>query len=75
MTDFITALLQQPVAGIPAVHWQSFLRIFAEGVTGNVVERKLEAMRKDAEKAGLTSDGLQAFDRIQEGLRELLSKS
>lgn len=75
MTDFITSLLQQPVAGIPAIHWQSFLRIFAEGVTASVVERKLEAMRREAEETGLTSDGLQAFDLIQDGLRELLSKS
>jgi hypothetical protein len=75
MGDFITALLQQPVSGIPAKHWQNFLRIFAEGVEGNVIERKLRAMRVEAEKAGLTADGLDAFDRIQEGLRELLTKT
>mgnify|MGYP000872342738 CR=1 FL=1 len=74
MTDFITALLQQPVSGIPAKHWQSFLRIFAEGVEGDVVERKLRAMRAEAESAGLTADGLEAFDRIQDGLRDLISK-
>lgn len=40
MEDFITALLQQPVSGIPATHWQSFLRIFAGGVKGDVIEKK-----------------------------------
>jgi hypothetical protein len=67
--------LEQPVSGIPARHWQAFLRIFAEGVEGDVVERKLKAMRTEAERAGLTVDGLEAFDRVQDGLRDLLSKS
>lgn len=75
MTEFISVLLQQPVSGIPARHWQSFLRIFAEGVEADVVERKLKAMRTEAEKAGLTVDGLDAFDRVQDGLRDMLSKS
>lgn len=75
MTEFIDALLQQPVSGIPAKHWQAFLRIFAEGVEADVIERKLKAMRAEAEKAGLTPDGLEAFDRITDGLRDLLSKT
>jgi hypothetical protein len=75
MTDFIAAILGQPVSGIPARHWQAFLRIFAEGVEEDVVERKLTAMRTDAEKAGLTVEGMEAFDRVQDGLRDLLSKS
>lgn len=74
MTDFITTLLEQPISGIPAVYWQSFLRIFAEGVEATTVERRLKAMRADAEKAGLSPDGLDAFDRIQEALRDLITK-
>lgn len=74
MTEFITALLEQPISGIPAVFWQSFLKIFSEGVSADTVERRLKTMRKEAEKAGLSVDGLEAFDRIQEGLRDLLSK-
>lgn len=73
MTDFIDTLLQQPVSGIPARHWQSFLRIFAEGVEGDVIERKLKNMREEVEKAGLSPDGLEAFEQIQEGLRKLLA--
>lgn len=74
MTDFIATLLEQSVSGIPARHWQAFLRIFAEGVGDDVVERKLKSMRKDAEKAGLSVDGLEAFDRVQDGLRDLIRK-
>lgn len=72
MSDFIDGLLKQPVSGIPAIYWQSFLRIFAEGVEGDKVERKLKAMRTEAEKAGLSVDGLEAFDRIQDALRDLV---
>jgi len=74
MTEFIAALLEQPVSGIPAVFWQSFLRIFSEGVTADTVERRLKLMRSDAEKAGLSVDGLDAFDRIEEALRDLVGR-
>lgn len=74
MTEFITALLEQRISGIPAVFWQSFLKIFSEGVSADTVERRLKTMRKEAEKAGLSVDGLEAFDRVQEALRDLISK-
>ncbi|MCV4111270.1 hypothetical protein [Pseudomonas aeruginosa] len=75
MTDFIDTLLLEPISGIPAKYWQAFLRIFSEGVEANVIEKKLKGMREEAEKLGLTVDGLDAFDRVQEGLRDLISKS
>jgi hypothetical protein len=75
MTDFIDTLLLEPISGIPAKYWQAFLRIFSEGVEANVIEKKLKGMREEAEKLGLTVDGLESFDRIQEGLRDLISKS
>lgn len=74
MTTFIDTLLEQPLSGIPAVYWQSFLKIFSEGVDANKVERKLKSMRDDAEKAGLTADGLEAFDRVQDALRDLVAR-
>ncbi|PLT16264.1 hypothetical protein CXP34_19115 [Ralstonia mannitolilytica] len=74
MTAFIEALLQQPISGIPAVYWQTFLRIFSEGVEAEKVEKKLKAMREEAERAGLSVDGLEAFDRVQGGLRDLLAR-
>ncbi|RUV36289.1 hypothetical protein [Mesorhizobium sp. M7A.F.Ca.MR.148.00.0.0] len=74
MEPFIIGLLEQPVSGIPIKHWQAFLKIFAEGVGPEAIDTKLKKMRKEAEEAELTSEGLEAFDRIQDGLRELISK-
>lgn len=74
MTDFITSLLQEPISGIPAKYWQNFLRIFSEGITADAVERKLKAVRKEAENEGLSTDALEAFDRIQSGILELIRK-
>jgi hypothetical protein len=74
MTGFIEELLAEPISGIPATYWQSFLKIFAEGVSANEIEGKLASMRQEAEKANLSPSGLDAFDRIQEGLKDLISK-
>jgi hypothetical protein len=74
MDDFIVALMEQPLSGIPARYWQSFLEIFAEGITGPAVEKKIELLRAAAEKAGLTATEPNAFDKIEEGLRELFAK-
>lgn len=74
MSTFIDALLEQPLSGIPAKYWQSFLRIFSEGVDAARVENRIKAMRVDAEKAGLSPDGLEAFDRVQGALRDLIAK-
>ncbi|MFL9828059.1 hypothetical protein [Rhodoplanes sp. SY1] len=74
MTEFVNGLLEQPVSGIPAKHWQGFLKIFAEGASGDDIERKLRTIRAQAEEAGLTATGMEAFDRIQEALRELISR-
>lgn len=75
MTEFIETLLKEPVSGIPAVHWYQFLSIFAEGVNPNVVERKITGIRKKAETAGLTPVSLDAFDRILDGLQDILRKT
>lgn len=75
MKDFITELMDQQISGIPATYWHRFLTIFSEGATADQIERKLNNMRKEAEKEGLTSDGLEVLDRIQDGLKELISKS
>lgn len=74
MTEFIAALFAEPISGIPAQHWQAFLHIFAEGATGAAIEKKLKAIRSAAEREGLTQERMDAFDRIQEALLELVSK-
>jgi hypothetical protein len=75
MTNFITALLDQPISGIPARYWQGFLEIFSEGASAEVIDRKLVRMRTEAEGLGLAPDGLEAIDRIHDGLRELIEKT
>ena len=75
MSDFIAELLQQPISGIPAKYWQGFLHIFSEGASATDIERRLKRMRDDAEAAGLAPSGLEALDRIQDGLRELIEKT
>lgn len=74
MKPFIDGLLLEPISGIPARYWHLFLQIFAEGVAADAIEQKLTSMRKEAEKLGLTINGLDAFDRIQQGLHDLISK-
>lgn len=75
MTEFIDALLQQPLSGIPAIYWQMFLRIFSEGAESDKIEKKLGSMREEAERSGLTLDALEAFDRVQDGLRDLIART
>lgn len=71
MTDFITALLQEQMSGIPARHWQTFLKIFSEGVSEEVLDRRLENLRRDVGTSE-TGEIESAFARIEEGLRTLM---
>jgi hypothetical protein len=74
MEDFIKTLMDEPLAGIPALYWQAFLKIFAEGISGHEIEKKIARLREEANKAGLTEAAPNAFDKIEEGLRELFAK-
>jgi hypothetical protein len=74
MTNFIDSLLQQPISGIPALYWQMFLRIFAEGVEGDQIERRLETIRREAKSAGLSAEGSTSLDRVLAALQELVAK-
>jgi hypothetical protein len=75
MTAFIDELLEVHLSGIPAKFWQRFLKIFSEGVDAAAVDRTIKALRTDAQKAGLEADGLEAFDRVQDALRDLVIRS
>lgn len=74
MDEFIAALMEEPISGIPAVHWQRFLTIFADGISTEDAERKLLNLRKVAERAGLLEDDPTPFDKIEEGLSELMMR-
>jgi len=72
MTQFISMIVELPTSGIPAKHWQSFLKIFSEGVPDETVIKRLSVMRSEAEKAGLTPEGTDALERIQDGIMDLI---
>lgn len=74
MTEFIEVLVDEPLSGIPSKYWQDFLHIFAEGAKASTIENRLKKMRKAAEDGGLSPDGLDALDKVQDGLLELISK-
>ena len=74
MAEFIGELLQQPISGIPAMHWQTFLRIFAEGADNEEIERKLKALRSKVEKSNVPAVEIEALDEVLEGLRKLLER-
>jgi len=71
MTSFIEELMALPLSGIPAKHWQSFLKIFAGGARETVIERGIENIRKEAEKAGLDSDEVEKIERFLQASRAL----
>ncbi len=75
MSDFITELMSVQVSGIQAKYWQNFLHIFSEGASADEIERRLSRMRADAEAHGLSPDGLDALERVQDGLRDLITGS
>lgn len=74
MDQFIAALMNEPLSGIPALYWQRFLQIFAEGISGPEVDRKITRLRANAESAGLTAKDPAAFDKLETALRELFEK-
>jgi hypothetical protein len=56
MTAFVTELLDHPIRGIPARHWQSFLQIFAEGAAATKIKSRLANIRKQFEKSELAQE-------------------
>jgi hypothetical protein len=75
MEDFIRLLMQERISGIPAQHWQEFLKIFAEGVTDKQVQTKLDTLRKAAVAGGAAPNAVEvALERINEAIRDLIFK-
>lgn len=73
MDDFIEEFMKQPLSGIPASFWQSFFAIFAEGVDPEEIKKKLTSLRADADRAGVKAKLDAPFDKIEEGLRDIIS--
>jgi hypothetical protein len=73
MAAFIEELMAFPLSGIPAKHWQSFLKIFADGAQSAAIDRGLATIRKDAEKAGLSEEKIALVERLLQVIREFYS--
>jgi hypothetical protein len=71
MTAFIEELMAFPLSGIPARHWQQFLKIFAGDVQTIAVNRGLTRIRGEAIAAGLPADKLAAVEQLIMAIREL----
>jgi len=71
MTAFINELMALPLSGIPAKHWQSFLKIFASGAQTKVINQGLDNIRKEAEQAGLNPDEIEKIQRLLQASRDV----
>lgn len=73
MTDFIAELMAFPLSGIPAKHWQSFLKIFADGAQEAAIERGLANIKRAAIAAGADEDKQAAIDTLIEALKGVIA--
>lgn len=53
MKDFIEGLIDFPLSGIPAKHWQSFLKIFADGARSATIDVGVARIKAQAAAAEL----------------------
>ena len=71
MKDFIDGLMAYPLSGIPAKHWQSFLKIFADGARTVAIDRGLATIRADALKAGVDAESVDRIERLIQAARDV----
>lgn len=71
MKNFIDELMGYPLSGIPAKHWQSFLKIFADGAQTATIENGLARIRVQAEAEGLSDDQIARVAAFLESVKDL----
>ncbi len=75
MAEFIAHLMMQPIAGIPLNAWQQFIRIFAEGISSDDVQKRLASIAEHAAKSGFAdNDIVTALDNLMNAYRALLER-
>ncbi|MBX9942705.1 MAG: hypothetical protein K2Y40_01370 [Reyranella sp.] len=74
MTSFIQELMAFPLSGIPAKHWQSFLKVFADGAQSAAIEKGLATIKRDALAAGVSEDALAKVDGLLSAVRDLYNQ-
>jgi hypothetical protein len=73
MTGFITELMALPLSGIPAKHWQSYLKIFADGAPAAAIDRGLANIRRAVAEAGVAEDKQAAVDALLAAVKGLVA--
>lgn len=71
MKDFIEGLMAYPLSGIPGRHWQSFLKIFADGAQAATIDAGLARIKAQAVAAGLNDIQLSKIDALAEAVGEI----
>jgi hypothetical protein len=71
MTAWISELLEQPLSGIPAKHWQALLKIFAAGAKSAAVERGIARIRKASLDGGLSAEDADKIERLLQAARDV----
>jgi len=71
MKDFIEGLMDYPLSGIPAKHWQSFLKIFADGARSATIEGGLARIKTQAAAAELDDVQVAKIEALLEAVKQL----
>jgi hypothetical protein len=71
MTAYIDELMALPLSGIPAKHWQTFLKIFAHGAQDAAIDRGLANIKLQAEAAGMSAEDIGKIERFLEASKDV----
>ena len=73
MTEYISALMLTPVAGIPLGAWQRFIKIFSDGIPESVIQNRLGVIAATYSEAGETeNDASMAFGEFADAFETLV---
>lgn len=75
MSSFIEELMAFPLSGIPAKHWQAFLKVFADGAQTAAIEKGLANIRREAIAAGASEDDMAKVDGLLQAVRGLYGQT
>lgn len=71
MKDFIEGLMNYPLSGIPAKHWQSFLKIFADGARTATIDGGLARIKAQALASELDDTQIAKINALLEAVNQL----
>jgi hypothetical protein len=74
MASFIAELMALPLSGIPAKHWQAFLKIFAGGAQLAAIDHGLARIRQEAAEAGLSAQDIEKVERLLQASKDVFGQ-